>query len=86
VVEVLKQAQYEPVPVAEQVLVIYAVTNGFMDGVAADDVARFELGLREWMRSRHPDLLTQIADTGEMPEAKAFRAAIDAYRESTEEG
>jgi len=86
VVEVLKQAQYEPVPVAEQIVVIYAVTNGFMDGVAADEVARFESGLRQWMRSRHPDLLVHIDDTGEMPEAKAFRAAIDAYRESTEEG
>jgi F-type H+-transporting ATPase subunit alpha len=86
VVEVLKQAQYEPVPVAEQVLVIYAVTNGFMDGVAADDVARFELGLREWMRSRHSELLGHISETGELPDTKALRTAIDAYRRSMEQG
>ena len=52
VVEVLKQGQYDPVPVEEQVLVIFAVTEGHMDDVDPSDVPAFESGLREFARSR----------------------------------
>ena len=86
VVEVLKQRQYEPVPVAEQVLAIYAVTNGLMDDVPVGHVAVFELGLREWFRTRHADLLRTIADTGELPGAGALDEAIAAYKLSRGKG
>ena len=51
VVEVLKQGQYDPVPVEEQVLVIFAVTEGHMDDVDPTDIPAFESGLREFARS-----------------------------------
>jgi F-type H+-transporting ATPase subunit alpha len=86
VVEVLKQPQYDPVPVAEQVLSIYAVTTGLMDDVAVARVAEFELGLREWFRSRHAGLLRMIADTGELPPTAELDAAITAYKQSRGEG
>jgi F-type H+-transporting ATPase subunit alpha len=86
VVEVLKQPQYDPVPVAEQVLSIYAVTTGLMDDVAVARVAEFELGLREWFRSRHAGLLRMIADTGELPPTTELDAAITAYKQSRGEG
>ena len=49
VVEVLKQTQYTPVPVEEQIFLIYAVTTGLMDSVPIEDIHRFELGLRQFV-------------------------------------
>ena len=85
VVEVLKQGQFAPVPVEEQVVAIYAVTNGFMDSVPADDVDDFEEGLREWFRTRHADVLEQIRSTGELPDTDTLDAAIEAFTTSFEE-
>jgi F-type H+-transporting ATPase subunit alpha len=84
VVEVLKQPQFSPVPVEEQVLAIYAVTEGHMDDVVLRDVARFELGLREFFRARHSHLLATIAETGRLPEASDMDSAIVAYKETFE--
>jgi F-type H+-transporting ATPase subunit alpha len=81
VVEVLKQGQYDPVPVEEQVLIIYAVTEGHMDDVKPLDVPAFELGLREFARSRYGAILAAIADTGDLPEEELV-AAIGAYKAS----
>ena len=85
-VEVLKQRQYEPVPVAEQVLAIYAVTGGHMDDVPVPQVAAFELGLREWFRTRHADLLRSISETGDLPATGALDEAIGAYKLSRGRG
>jgi F-type H+-transporting ATPase subunit alpha len=82
VVEVLKQPQYGPVPVEEQVLAIYAVTNGFMDQVPVEDVQRFELGLRDFVRTRHPQLLEHITSTGDLPDTEALEAAIREFADS----
>ncbi len=76
VVEVLKQPQFAPVPVEEQVLVIYAVTEGHLDKVAIDDVAKFESELREQFRSRYSAMLGTIRDTGALPEGDAFAEAV----------
>jgi F-type H+-transporting ATPase subunit alpha len=85
-VEVLKQPQYAPVPVGEQVVALYAVTGGFMDDVPVAAVNEFELGLREWFRTRHSGLLRLIADTGELPPTAELEAAITAYKQSRGEG
>lgn len=79
VVEVLKQGLYDPVPVEEQVLIIYAVTEGHMDSVEPRDVPKFEAGLREYARSRHGALLSAIADTGDLHEDEIV-AVIDAFK------
>ena len=60
VVEVLKQQQYQPLPVEEQVVSIWAVTNAKMDDIPVGDVRRFESELLEFMRSRHTDLLSTL--------------------------
>jgi F-type H+-transporting ATPase subunit alpha len=80
VVEVLKQPQYAPVPVAEQVLAIHAVTNGLMDDIPVDDIAEFEAGLRDWFRTRHADLLDSLAASGETPDDEKLSEAIAAYK------
>jgi F-type H+-transporting ATPase subunit alpha len=84
VVEVLKQPQFSPMPVEEQVIVIYAVTEGLMDDVDIADIKRFEDGLREFFRSRHPGALTEIRDTGKMPEAGVVDSAINEFKETFE--
>jgi F-type H+-transporting ATPase subunit alpha len=84
VVEVLKQPQFAPVPVEEQVILIYAVTEGHMDDVAIGDIRRFEGGLREFFRSRNPGLLTEIRDTGKLPSEEAVAGAIAEFKETFE--
>jgi F-type H+-transporting ATPase subunit alpha len=81
VVEVLKQGQFDPVPVAEQVLVVYAVTEGHMDDVDPSDVPAFEGDLREFVRSRYGAVLAAITDTGELHEDELV-AAINTFKES----
>jgi F-type H+-transporting ATPase subunit alpha len=61
-VEILKQPQYAPVPVEQQVLIIFAATNGLLDAVAVADVRRYEDELYKFVGSRHPGLLKAIAD------------------------
>jgi F-type H+-transporting ATPase subunit alpha len=85
VVEVLKQGQYNPVPVAEQVLVIYAVTEGFMDDVDPSDIKTFENGLRAFARERYGSMLAGIAETGALPEDE-LPAAINAYKATLGDG
>jgi len=86
VVEVLKQPQFTPVPVDEQVLVIYAVTNGFMDDISVADIGRFESELRGFVRSRHPAVLEQIDSAGELPDAEEMNKAIGEFKELFEAG
>ena len=81
VVEVLKQGQFAPVPVQEQVAVIYAVTEGHMDDVPLGEIAEFEHELLEFVRTRYSGLLTQIADTGMMDE-EAMVVAIGEFKTS----
>jgi F-type H+-transporting ATPase subunit alpha len=58
--ELLKQPQYKPVPVEEQVVVIYAGTKGYLDKLAVRDVGRFESSMLAAMRERAPDILSGI--------------------------
>ncbi|NOT44505.1 MAG: F0F1 ATP synthase subunit alpha [Acidobacteria bacterium] len=61
-VEILKQPQYQPVPVEKQVVIIYAATKGFLDAVAIEDVRRYEVDLYRFLETRHPGVLTGLAE------------------------
>ncbi len=61
-VEILKQPQYEPLPVERQVAIIYAGTKGFLDPVAVADVRVFERELFQFIESRYPEVFTGIAE------------------------
>ncbi len=63
-VEVLKQDQYSPMPVEQQVVIVYAATQGFIDRVPTDEVQSFEQQLLERMTLRHEDALREIRETG----------------------
>ncbi len=61
-VEVLKQPQYQPLPVEKQVAIIYAATNGYLDRVEVDDVRRYEEEFYRFLETLHADILAAIAD------------------------
>ncbi|MFN0058595.1 MAG: F0F1 ATP synthase subunit alpha [Planctomycetota bacterium] len=65
-VELLKQPQYSPMPVAEQVAMIWAAGNGFLDGVAVARVRDYERELLAVLRTQFPEILKAIVDTGEL--------------------
>ena len=77
--ELLKQGLNTPMPVQEQVVVIYAGTRGYLDPVPVSDVRRFETGLLEWFRTRHSDLLDGVKNSGTIGDVDALEAALQAY-------
>lgn len=79
-VELLKQPQYAPAAMEDQVVAIYAGTKGFFDDVAVKDVKRFEIGLLEFVHSRHPGVTDTIRDTGKL-EADTEAAMVKAIEE-----
>ncbi|MBO0926069.1 F0F1 ATP synthase subunit alpha [Cellulomonas sp. zg-ZUI199] len=79
--ELLKQGQYSPYPVENQVASIWAGTKGKLDDVPIEDVRRFETELLDHLR-RNTDVLSTIAETGKLDEAteQALAGAIDEFR------
>jgi F-type H+-transporting ATPase subunit alpha len=61
-VEILKQPQYQPMNVENQILVIWAVSNGYADAVPVEDVRRFEAELLKFVENSHPGLLQSIRE------------------------
>ena len=66
IVAVLKQKNGEPVEVAQQVCILYAVTHGFLKDIAVDQIPEFELRLQSYMENAHPEVLTAIRSTGKL--------------------
>jgi len=79
--ELLKQAQFSPLKMEEQVCVIYAGVNGYLDPIPVDRVRAFEQGLLSTLRSTHADILEAIRDSRDLDDATAakLRSAVDAY-------
>ena len=67
--EILKQAQYSPMPVEEQVVSIFAGVRGYLDTVAVGDITRFETRLLSEIRAKHSDILTAIRTENEIKPA-----------------
>jgi len=64
--EVLKQPQYEPMPVEEQVAIIWVATNGYLDDVLVEHVREFEKQYLDYLRTSHPQILQRIAGEREL--------------------
>ena len=60
--EILKQPQYQPLPVEKQVAIIYAATNGFLDAIAVDRLRQYEESLYTFLDSHRPGVLAAIAE------------------------
>ncbi len=68
-VELLKQGQYEPMPIEQQVVSIWAGTSGYLDDVQVGDVHRFEVEFLEHVEANHPQILEHIREKGDLPDA-----------------
>ncbi|GAA3036740.1 F0F1 ATP synthase subunit alpha [Actinokineospora globicatena] len=82
--ELLKQGQYSPLPVEEQIVSIYVGTKGFLDSLAVADVRRFESELHEHLRHRHAGVLEEIRVSGKFSPDNEERlvAAVTAFKDS----
>ena len=79
--ELLKQGQYSPMPVEEQVASIFAGTQGFLDGVEVKDVVRYEAAMLSYLRAEHKKVLKIIRDSKQLDDdtAKALKDALTAF-------
>jgi len=84
VVELLKQSQYNPFSVEDQVISIWAVSNGYLDDLPIDKARDFEAGLLDHMQSRHSDVGDQIKDKGALPEEleEKLKKAVEEFKSS----
>ncbi len=80
--ELLKQSQYAPIPVEEQVAILFIGVRGYLDGIEIADVGRFEQGALAEIKDKHGDLLVSIRETGEISSEvdEKLAAAFDAYK------
>ena len=81
--ELLKQPQYQPMPMAEEVAVIYSGVNGYLDTLKVSDVGRFEQGFLDEIRANGTDILESIQSTGQLDadNEKKLKALLDKYLE-----
>ncbi|MBM0773020.1 F0F1 ATP synthase subunit alpha [Staphylococcus epidermidis] len=79
-VEVLKQGQNNPLPVEHQVLIIFALTKGYLDDIPVQDITRFEEEFNHWADSNATELLSEIRETGALPDADKFDSAITEFK------
>ncbi|MBP2669120.1 MAG: atpA, partial [Deltaproteobacteria bacterium] len=80
--EILKQAQYQPQPVEQQVVTIFAATNGYVDGFEVGSLGRFETELFSYMKDRHGALLNEIRDKKQITDDLKGRlsAALEEFK------
>ncbi|MEC7565068.1 MAG: F0F1 ATP synthase subunit alpha [Planctomycetota bacterium] len=79
-VELLKQGQYAPLPVSEQVCMIFAGSNGYLDDVPVSDVPKFELELLEFIRDQKPEILDAINESGNIADQDELKNAIEEFK------
>ncbi|MEQ5905264.1 F0F1 ATP synthase subunit alpha [Streptococcus suis] len=82
-VEVLKQPLHKPLPVEKQVLILYALTNGFLDSVPIDDILAFEEELYAYFDLHYDGLLDVIRTTKDLPDTDELNAAIQAFKDQS---
>ncbi|MGC8719185.1 MAG: F0F1 ATP synthase subunit alpha [Thermodesulforhabdaceae bacterium] len=82
-VELLKQPQYQPMPVEKQIVSLYAGTRGFLDPIPVDKVTEYEKQMHEFMESKHPEILREIKEKKELtPELdEKIKKALEEFAE-----
>ena len=81
-VATLNQPQYQPWPVEDQVMVLFAATQGYLDDVEVSEVPTFSQGLLDFLKSQYPSIGTAIAESSDLTDAVAeqLHEAIQAYK------
>lgn len=82
-VEVLKQPLHQPLPVEKQVLILYALTHGFLDSVPVDDILTFEQALYDYFDLHYDDLLSHIRLSQDLPEESVLDTALQAFKKAS---
>src|SRR2546423_195186 len=85
VTEILKQPQYQPMPVEQQVMIIFAATNGYLDDIPLDKVNEAEANFHLFMSSNHPEIGRFIAETKDLSDetAQALKSAIEEWKRTS---
>ncbi|MFW5930574.1 MAG: F0F1 ATP synthase subunit alpha, partial [Desulfosalsimonas sp.] len=83
-VEILKQPQYQPLPLEKQVVILYAGTKGFLDELPTNELAKYEAGLFQFVETRYPEILSDIAEKREITD-ELDQKMMQAFREYTDE-
>ncbi|MFL2029560.1 F0F1 ATP synthase subunit alpha [Loigolactobacillus zhaoyuanensis] len=78
-VEILKQPVHKPLSVDKQVLILYALREGYLDSVPVDDLGRYEAELFNFFAGSHADVLAAIVKTGKLPDDDSLDAGIKAF-------
>ncbi|MDI6907486.1 MAG: F0F1 ATP synthase subunit alpha [Thermoanaerobacterales bacterium] len=83
VTEMLKQGQYRPMPLEEQVLAIFAAVHGYLDDLPVNRVRDFEHRFLEYMRTNHPEVGAAVRETGDLPDdlAAKLRESLEAFKD-----
>lgn len=83
-VEVLKQPQYQPLNLAQEVEIIFAVTSGFLDDVPVDKIRSFETAFHSYMASNHPQVAESITSSGEISDdlRQTLSTAIQEFKQA----
>ncbi|EKD49661.1 MAG: hypothetical protein ACD_63C00077G0004 [uncultured bacterium] len=83
-VEILKQGQYEPMPLANQIMIIYAAVNGYLDAINVGSIKETESKLHEYMKTQKPKVLDLINDEKELTEdiEKEIKDSLDDFLET----
>lgn len=82
-VEVLKQGLHQPLSVEKQVMIIYALTKGYIDDIPTEEVTRFEREFHNWLDNNRRDLLDKIRDTGKLQDDNGEMAeAVEAFKKT----
>ncbi|AFA47030.1 F0F1 ATP synthase subunit alpha [Acetobacterium woodii] len=82
IVEILKQDQYDPMNVEDQVLILYAATNGFLLDIEVKDIREFEKGLIKFAQKKYPEIMTKVKGKDGLSDevVAAFAECIEAYK------
>jgi len=81
-VEVLKQPQYQPMKAEKEVAILFAGANGYLDEWPVDAVSAYEKQMLEFMESKHPDLLADMAEKKDISDETSdkLKKALDEFK------
>lgn len=80
-VELLKQVQYNPIPFEEQVIVLFAATEGFLDNIEVDRISEFEWRIIDYIKKHNPDILGIIKTTKELPKDDSIMNILKSFKD-----
>ncbi|GEN54755.1 MULTISPECIES: F0F1 ATP synthase subunit alpha [Halobacillus] len=81
-VEILKQGLHQPLAVEKQVMIIYALTKGFLDEIPVADITRFESEFHNWLDNNRKELLAQIRETGKLADDEDMSGAVKEFKKT----